>query len=376
VYVYASAPQFPNQTYSDGNYWVDVVFSSSGTNNLTVANPASASPNPVTGVTTALSVLAADSGGEAIVTYTWSATGPAAVTFSANGTNAAKNTTATLAQAGSYTLQALLQDPTGALATSSVGVTVSQTATSVTVTPASASVITSGSQTFTAAVKDQFGNNIPSAPVSWSVSGGGTISTSGVFTAGTTVGGPFTVTATYGAAHGTASVTVTAAPSGGLSIWTSTVVPATPWINSTAAVTLGVKFRADTAGKITGIRFYKGAGNNGTHTGLLYSSSGTLLAQATFTGETASGWQQVNLSSAVSILANTTYVAALFTTSGFAFNQNYFTSTGVDNPPLHALKSGVDGGNGVYVYANAPQFPNQTYSDSNYWVDVVFSSGP
>ena len=161
-----------------------------------------------------------------------------------------------------------------------------------------------------------------------------------------------------------------------MSIWTSTVVPATPWINSTSAVTLGVKFRADTAGKITGIRFYKGAGNNGTHAGLLYSSSGTLLAQATFTGETASGWQQVNLSSAVSILANTTYVAALFTTSGFAFNQNYFTSTGVDNPPLHALKSGVDGGNGVYVYANAPQFPNQTYSDSNYWVDVVFSSGP
>ena len=68
-------------------------------------------------------------------------------------------------------------------------------------------------------------------------------------------------------------------------------------------------------------------------------------------------------------------MAALFTTSGYAFNQNYFTSTGVDSPPLHALQSGVDGGNGVYVYANAPQFPNQTYSDSNYWVDVVFS-GP
>ena len=78
----------------------------------------------------------------------------------------------------------------------------------------------------------------------------------------------------------------------------------------------------------------------------------------------------------MSILANTTYVAALFTTSGFAFNQSYFTAAGVDNPPLHALKSGVDGGNGVYSYAGAPQFPNQTYLDSNYWVDVVFSSGP
>jgi hypothetical protein len=81
-------------------------------------------------------------------------------------------------------------------------------------------------------------------------------------------------------------------------------------------------------------------GNNGTHTGLLYSSSGAFLAQATFTGETASGWQQVNLSSAVSILANSTYVAALFKPSGFAFNQSYSTAAGVDNPHLHALKSG------------------------------------
>ena len=57
------------------------------------------------------------------------------------------------------------------------------------------------------------------------------------------------------------------------------------------AATLGVKFRYDVAGTINGIRFYKGAGNAGTHMGLLYSSTGTLLGQATFTGETASGWR-------------------------------------------------------------------------------------
>ena len=62
----------------------------------------------------------------------------------------------------------------------------------------------------------------------------------------------------------------------------------------------------------------KGAGNAGTHMGLLYSSTGTLLGQATFTGETASGWQQVTLTPAVSIAANTVYIAALFSTSGFA----------------------------------------------------------
>jgi len=95
-------------------------------------------------------------------------------------------------------------------------------------------------------------------------------------------------------------------------------VPATPWVADGNPVTLGVKFRSDVSGNVTGIRFYKGSGNNGSHIGLLYSSTGALLAQATFTGETASGWQQVNFSSSVAISANTTYVAAYFSTSGYA----------------------------------------------------------
>ena len=77
---------------------------------MTIANPtlASASPNPVTGTSTALSVLGADTAGESTINYTWSATGPGTVSFSANGTNAAKNTTATFTAAGNYTLQAVL----------------------------------------------------------------------------------------------------------------------------------------------------------------------------------------------------------------------------------------------------------------------------
>ena len=35
-----------------------------------------------------------------------------------------------------------------------------------------------------------------------------------------------------------------------------------------------MKFRADQAGSVTGIRFYKGTGNAGTHTGSLWSSDG------------------------------------------------------------------------------------------------------
>ena len=82
--------------------------------------PAAASPNAVTGTTCNLSVLGAYNLGESNLTYTWSTTGtpPAAVNFSANGSNAAKNTTATFTEAGIYSFQVTITDPTGATATS------------------------------------------------------------------------------------------------------------------------------------------------------------------------------------------------------------------------------------------------------------------
>jgi len=132
-----------------------------------------------------------------------------------------------------------------------------------------------------------------------------------------------------------------------------------------------VKFTSSSSGFITGIRFYKGANNTGPHVGNLWSSSGALLASATFTGETASGWQQVNFSSPVAITANTVYVASYFTTGDFAVDRNYFNA-GVSNPPLQALPNGTSA-NGVFKYGSSSAFPVNTYQASNYWIDVVFS---
>src|SRR5262245_60008126 len=78
------------------------------------------------------------------------------------------------------------------------------------------------------------------------------------------------------------------------------------------AVEVGLKFRSSSAGRVTALRFYKGSGNTGTHVGHLWTGGGTLLASATFTGETATGWQQVSFASPVSISANTTYVASYY----------------------------------------------------------------
>lgn len=160
------------------------------------------------------------------------------------------------------------------------------------------------------------------------------------------------------------------------SAWASTATPTVPADSDTGAVTLGVKFKSDISGFITGVRFYKGPGNTGTHIGALWSSAGALLASAPFTSETASGWQQVNFSSPVAITANTVYVASYFAPNGhYAGDNNFFATAGVDRPPIHLLRDGVNGGNGVYRYGPASSFPVSTWQASNYWVDVVFTVG-
>ena len=140
---------------------------------------------------------------------------------------------------------------------------------------------------------------------------------------------------------------------------------------------LGLKFRTDTAGVVTGVRFYKGPWNSGTHVGSLWTSTGTLLRSANFVGETSSGWQQVNFSSPVAVSADTTYVVGYHAPNGrYAADVGAFTAGGADNGALHALQSGVDGGNGVFGYGPSTTFPQQTYLDTNYWVDVVWHPAP
>jgi hypothetical protein len=92
----------------------------------TIAKAASVAANPVSGATTVLSVLGADDGGEPNLTYIWSCSGPAGVTFSANGPNRAKNTRATFPSAGRYTFQVTIADAGGLTATSSIVVTVTR----------------------------------------------------------------------------------------------------------------------------------------------------------------------------------------------------------------------------------------------------------
>ncbi|HYG36545.1 MAG TPA: DUF4082 domain-containing protein, partial [Clostridia bacterium] len=172
------------------------------------------------------------------------------------------------------------------------------------------------------------------------------------------------------------SIPIQLASAASSTIWSDTAVPATPDVGASEPIELGVKFRSDVAGTITGIRFYKHSANTGTHVGSLWTSKGKLLATAPFINESAWGWQQVNFANPVPIEANTVYVASYHCDKGhYSADLNYFSGKGIDNPPLHALASGVSGLNGVFRFKKKSTFPDQSENDANYWVDVVFKAG-
>jgi hypothetical protein len=140
------------------------------------------------------------------------------------------------------------------------------------------------------------------------------------------------------------------------------------------AVNVGVKFTADVSGSVTGLRFYRSTANTGTHVGALWTAAGTLLAQVTYSGESASGWQTATLSSAVPITAGTRYVASYLAPNGhYAVTGAQFGSA-FDNPPLHGVAD-VISANGVYTYGPTLTFPSNSFNASNYWVDVLFGGG-
>jgi hypothetical protein len=156
---------------------------------------------------------------------------------------------------------------------------------------------------------------------------------------------------------------------GQTSFWPNSTNPGTPEVtNDTASVTLGLRFYSDVPGSVTAVRFYKGAHNTGTHVGNLWSSTGTKLASVTFSGETASGWQQANFSSPVSIAANTSYVISYVAPGGYYAADQYYSWSSLTAGPLHLSGSTP----GVYVYGSVAAFPGSSWNGSNYWVDVVF----
>jgi hypothetical protein len=252
--------------------------------------------------------------------------------------------------------------------------------TSAVASPAPGATVTSGTPVTIAGTAADTGGGVV-AGVEVSLDGGstwhkasGTTSWSYAWTPGPI--GPVTIrsravddSANLGAASPGVTVTVNPRPCP-CTLLPSTSVPGTPNSNDANAVELGVRFSTDTAGSVTGVRFYKGSNNTGTHIGNLWTADGTRLATGTFTGETDSGWQTLTFATPVPIAVGTIYVASYHTSVGSYSSDIGFFTQPLDVPPLHAPA----GTNGLFAYG-ASQFPTGSFNATNYWVDAVLVTG-
>ncbi len=146
-------------------------------------------------------------------------------------------------------------------------------------------------------------------------------------------------------------------------------VPSNPDNGPDSAVLLGTAFKTEIAGYVTGMRFYKAAANTGVHDGHLFESNGAGgfgLAEVTFTGESASGWQTATFAKPVWVFPGKTYVVAYTALNGhYSRDSNFFTSP-VVNGPLTAIGSNYD--------YNPNALLNYGPVTANYYVDVVFQT--
>jgi hypothetical protein len=130
---------------------------------------------------------------------------------------------------------------------------------------------------------------------------------------------------------------------------------------------LGTKIIATAPASLLGIRYYRDPSETGTHIGRVWSSTGTLLASVTFTGETASGWQTQALTTALPLTAGQTYVVSVGVNAFFVMT-NLGLQAQLSNGPIST--DVTLGKNGV-IGAAAGIFPTTSYQSSNYFVDAI-----
>jgi len=400
VFAGGSLGVFPNNSFNSTNYWVDVVFSNVLVPTVTSMTPAANATGVSTSAPNITATFSKDVQASTIsFTLKDSSGNSVAGSVAYNSSNYTVTFTPSTALAGSTTYTAAISGAKDSSGQTMTPVTWSFTTavpdttppTVISTSPASGATMVSFGSSVTATFSKPVEPNTISFTVKDSAGSAvaGTVSynsstNTATFTPSAGLNPSTIYTATVSGAQSLAGIPMTGPVSwsfttapkiSNLTIWASTATPTVASAADTTAQELGVKFTSDTAGYITGIRFYKGAGNTGTHVGHLWTASGQLLASATFTGESASGWQQVNFSQPVAIQANTTYIASYYAPNGgYAYSSAYFASAGTNNSVLHALSNSAAGGNGVFAAGSLGVFPNNSYNSTNYWVDVVFSN--
>ena len=176
------------------------------------------------------------------------------------------------------------------------------------VTPATVSLAPGATQQFVAAGADVLGHVVQPQPIfSWSVSGGGTIDATGLFTAGLSPGGPFDVVATSGGIAGTSAVSVASIAGGTLGTTnegtlTDYLWDNGPWINA-------CRFQAGSTMSVSAVHA-KVAAISGRYKCAIYTDSGgspsALLRGTVEAVNPPAGWSVMSLTTPL-VLTNAQY---------------------------------------------------------------------
>ena len=163
-----------------------------------------------------------------------------------------------------------------------------------------------------------------------------------------------------------AGITINVAAASLVSLFGAAETPAVLVDPDPNFVTLGVRFTSSQQGTIVALKYFKGIGDGGIHTGAVWNTSGALLASAKFTRETASGWQIATLHPPLAVSAGVTYVAGFGSHGHYTNTSAYFSAAKVSGPLTAPT------GNGYYTYSQQLAYPTTASNGTNYWMDIVF----
>lgn len=155
---------------------------------------------------------------------------------------------------------------------------------------------------------------------------------------------------------------VTAQSNTQYTIYTSQT-PGTTGVSVSPGYELGTEFHVTQKACVMGMRFWRSAGETGTNTLKLWSSTGALLASQNVT-TSGSGWQYVYLSGVVCLDVYTSYRVSVNVNSKAVKTSGGFQSYIVNQPLV-----GMSG-----YYGSPGSRPTTAHSDS-YFVDVIVGTG-
>jgi len=205
----------------------------------------------IVGATVQLTAVALDASGNALAgrSISWSSSNTGIATVSASGLVTA------IAVGGPVTITATSEGKSGTATVDVAPVPVA----SVTVTPASPTIVIGATVQLTAKTVDADGNTLTGRSVTWSSSNSATASVSGSgLVSGLVVGGPVTITATSEGKSGTASVTIIPVP-----VASVTVSPSSPSVTVGATLQLTAVTRDANNNVLSGRTVSWSSGNSG-----------------------------------------------------------------------------------------------------------------